>query len=107
MSRCWIRVLNGVLLPCRRRPQEAALVCLHRIRFMIKGYPQPLVRLIEMRLAESFLYLQGCRCGVLGSGKFEVAFTHLLIVTLLKQWLNLTVYVAKSLSHLPLKKKQH
>ena len=56
----------------QRRPQEAVSVCQHPIRFMIKDYPQPSVKLTEMHSGESCHYPQDYRCGVLGSGKYAV-----------------------------------
>ena len=62
---------------------------------MIKAYPQLLVKLIEMPLEESYRYPQGCRCGGLGSGKYVVAYTHLLTATWHKLWVNLIVYLGQ------------
>ena len=54
---------------------------------------------------ENYHYPQGFKCGVLGNGKYEAEYTHLLTETLLKPWQNLTVFQTKSTFHRQSRKK--
>ena len=75
------------------------------IPFMTKDYPQPSAKLTEMRLEENCPFPQDCKCGVYGNGKYAAESTHQSTETLLKPWLNLTVYQTKSTFHHQSKKK--
>ena len=50
---------SGVRLPKRRKRQEAVLESPHLTLFMTRAYPQLLVKLTEMRLAENCPWRQG------------------------------------------------
>src|SRR5208283_4753381 len=77
----------------------------HLILFMIRGYPQLLAKLTEMRLGENCPWRQDCKCGVLENSKYAVESTRLLTETLLKPWLNSTGSQTNSTFHQQSKKK--
>jgi hypothetical protein len=63
MSKCWIKDLNGALLPKKRKLHEAALEFQLHTQSTTKDYPLQLAKLTVTPLEENCPSPQGYKCG--------------------------------------------